>query len=182
MPRGGRRQGAGRKPKPTEIKVLQGTFRGDRHGDEAQPDVKGWPEPPAHLNARELELWGALGERCAAWSAPSDFLAFNGVVSLADRLLRNQEAQGETDTSGHPLTFKHVIKHVIGGDGNPVELEIVSPEENPLISQEIKLWRELRAFIGITGLSPADRARMKLSDPGAKKPANPLDRFIGRAR
>jgi len=39
-------------------------------------------------------------------------VAFNGgVVSLAAPILRNQEARRETETAGHPLTFKHVIKH-----------------------------------------------------------------------
>jgi len=74
-------------------------------------------------------------------------------MSLADRLPRNQEAQRETDTAGHPLTFKRVIKHTVDGKGQAVEVEIVSPEENPLISQEMKLWRELRAFIGLTGIT-----------------------------
>lgn len=139
--------------------------------------MQGWPKPPAHLNDRERELWIGLKEHCEPWAAPSDWLAFNGVVSLTDRLLRNQEAQQETDTAGHPLTFKHVIKHAVNEKGNPVELEIVSPEENPLITQELKLWRELRAFIGLTGLSPVDRARMKVAGE-EEKPANPLDRFL----
>jgi hypothetical protein len=172
---------SGRKRKPTELKVLQGSFRKDRHGDEAQPTGvnAGFPDAPAHLSDRERELWEDLRQKCESWAAKSDWLAFNGVVSLADRILRNQEAQRETDTAGHPLTFKHVIKHTVDGQGQPVELEIVSPEENPLISQEMKLWRELRAFIGLTGLSPADRARMRVTGAEEKK-SNPLDRFIKR--
>jgi hypothetical protein len=180
MAKGGSRSRAGRRRKPTDMKVIQGTFRGDRHGSEAQPAAKGWPDPPTHLSARERDLWASLREHCESWAAKSDWLAFNGVVSLTDRLLRNQEAQRETDTSGHPLTFKHVIKHAVDEKGRPTELEIVTPEENPLITQEMKLWRELRAFIGLTGLSPADRARMKVADSDTP-PANPLDRFIKKA-
>jgi hypothetical protein len=176
MAKGGRRQGAGRKPKPTEIKLLQGTFRSDRHGDEAQPEQKGFPDAPTHLTPRELEVWGQLQAKCAHWSAPSDWLAFNGVVSLVDRILRNQEAQRATDTAGHPLAFKHVLS-----DQGEKHIEIVQAEENPLITQEVKLWRELRAYIGITGLSPADRARMRVTTPDEKQ-ANPLDRFIKKSR
>ena len=177
MAKGGRRQGSGRRPKPTEMKVIQGTFRGDRHGHEIQDGPKGFPDAPEHLNSREKTLWEQLRGKCETWSSPSDVWAFNGVVSLADRLLRNHEAQRETDTSGHPLTFKHVIKHAVNEKYEPVELEIVTPEENPLITQEMKLWRELRAFIGITGLSPADRARMRVKAED-DTPKNPLERFL----
>lgn len=180
MPKGGRRHGSGQKPKPTELKVVQGTFRGDRHAEEAQPAVKGWPEAPAHLTEREAALWGALREHCEGWSAPSDWLAFNGIVSLTDRLLRNQEAQRETVGAGHPLAYERRIEHGMGSDGAGVAVETLTRKENPLISQEMKLWRELRAFIGLTGLSPADRARMRVT--GEDKSANPLDRFIKKSK
>lgn len=157
------------------MKVLQGTFREDRHGAEAQPSAKGWPEAPTHLTARERVIWDGLREHCEPWSAKSDWLAFNGVVSLTDRILRNQDAQRETETAGHPLAFKHVLS-----DQGEKHIEIVQAEENPLITQEVKLWRELRAYIGITGLSPVDRARMRVEGDAPK--ANPVDRFVKKTR
>jgi hypothetical protein len=117
-----------------------------------------------------------LKERCAAWVAPSDWMALHGIVAVMDRILRNQEAQRETETSGHPLAFKHIIE-----EANGKSIEVVEAKENPLITQEIKLWRELRAFIGITGLSPADRARVQ-KPGGDEKAVDPLDKFINRQR
>lgn len=179
MPKGGRRSHSGRKRKPTVMKVVQGTFREDRHGDEATVPTR-WPRRPAHLTARERQLWHGLKRYCAMWVAPSDWPALNGVVSLLDRVLRNQEAQRETETSGHPLVFRHVIKHTETVQGERAELEIVTAEENPLITQEVKLWRELRAYIGLVGLSPVDRARVQRHEPEA--PENPLEKFINRKR
>jgi hypothetical protein len=170
MPKGGRRARSGRKPKPTEMKVIQGTFRGDRHGNEAQPAQKGWPEAPGHLSERERQLWDGLRAHCEPWAAKSDWLAFNGVVSLADRVLRVQDAMRATEGAGNPLAFKYTPS----ADGDP-NLE---PKENPLYLLELKCWRELRAFIGLTGLSPVDRARMRVD--GEEKPANPLNRFLSK--
>jgi hypothetical protein len=164
MAKGGRRQHAGGQRKPTEMKVVQGTFRADRHAAEVRVP-SGWPKTPAHLNPRERALWKGLKRHCRAWVAPSDWLALNGVVSLADRLLRNQDAQRASATAGHPLV-KLSVK-------NPVATE------NPLISQELKLWRELRGYIAIVGLSPVDRARVQTSSAGDAR-ANPLDRFLNR--
>ena len=168
MAKGGRRAHAGMKRKPTAMKVVQGTFRADRHGTEAVIPAK-WPDAPAHLNARERELWASLRPHCETWVAASDWPALNGVVSLIDRVLRVQSAQRATDASAGPLAFKFTPS----ADGEPN----IEAKENPLYTLELKVWRELRAYIGLVGLSPADRTRVQ-KPGGEEKPANPLDRFI----
>jgi hypothetical protein len=145
----GKRGRSGRRRESTELKLVRGTFRADRHADEAQPAATGWPDPPAHLSARERVLWDALRTHCEPWAAKSDWLAFNGVVSLVDRLLRVQEALGEN------VDTQAAIK---------------------LQGMEMRIWRELRAFIGLTGLSPVDRARVRVTPK--ERPTNPLDRYI----
>lgn len=172
MAKGGRRTHAGRKPKPTAMKVLQGTFREDRHGQEAEIPLK-WPIPPTHLNDRERAVWADLETHCAAWVAPSDFLAINGVVSLVDKVLTIQAAQRATEGAGSPISFKFTPS----ADGEPN----MEPKENPLYGMELKTWRELRAYIGLVGLSPVDRARVQ-KPGGEEKPANPLDRFLKKAK
>jgi hypothetical protein len=167
---------SGRKPKPTGLKVVQGTFREDRHGAEVQPPAGGWPAAPAHLTAEERALWDGLREHCEPWAAKSDWIAFNGVVSLMAKVLRVQAAQHDTEEAGGPLSFKHTVQEK---DGK--ETTVVEAKENPLWGTEIKVWKELRAYIGLTGLSPADRARMRVTD-GSDKPANPLDRFLKKAK
>jgi len=53
----------GRKPKPTKLKVIQGTFRKDRaNSNEPDPEVK-IPSPPDFLNADALQEWGRMSEK-----------------------------------------------------------------------------------------------------------------------
>lgn len=152
---------SGRKRKPTELKVLEGTFRADRHGD--APQVKGqFPPAPAHLSKAERELWETLPR--VPWIVESDTLAVNGCVSTFERILRNQRAQGATESAGNPLAYKFTPS----ADGEPN----MEPKENPLITQEMRLWNSLRSWLATLGLTPADRAKMsapKVDDDAQNK-------------
>jgi hypothetical protein len=175
MAKGGRRVRAGRKPKPTELKIVQGTFRADRHADEVQVPSK-WPDVPPFdtLTDRQREIWEGLRDG-DTWHAETDWPAVWGLVKSVDGLLANHDAQLETDTSSHPLAFKHILQEKDGKS-----LEIVTAEENPLRLGELKYLDRLYKYIALNGRSPADRARMP--KPGEVKPQNPLDRFIKKAR
>ena len=140
---------SGRKRKPTELKVLEGSFRKDRHGDE--PRVTGvFPPAPAHLSEAERRLWETLPR--VPWIVESDTIAVNAAVSIFERILRNQTAQQATPDAGNPLAFKLTYD----GDGN----QNMEPKENPLITQELKLWGRLMSILASLGLTPADRAKM----------------------
>jgi hypothetical protein len=168
MAKGGRRAHAGRPRKPTTMKVVQGTFREDRHGAETQAPTE-FPKAPKHLSVKERAYWKQMEALVGTWTAKSDVFAINGVVSLFERILHNQQAQRQSAEAGHPLAFKYTIT----SDGEADEQKDIQVEakENPLITQEIKLWRELRAYIGITGLSPVDRARVKPAGEEQTKPS-----------
>ena len=167
----GTSRSGGRNRKPTALKLLQHTFRKDRHGAEVTVPIT-WPAPPKHLSARERELWDALEVHCAAWVAPSDWVVLNGVVSLIDRLLTIQATMRATPETASPVTLRYTPTV----DG-PLSVEATA---NPLFGMELKYWTTLRGYIGMTGLSPVDRARVPKSDSAAKS-ANPLDRFIKKA-
>lgn len=142
---------SGRRRKPRELKVLEGGFRKDRHGDEPEV-VLGWPKAPEALTRTERELWDALPK--VPWIVSSDVIAVHGAVSLYDRILRNQRAQQATAEAGAPLAYK-VLHDMDGG-------QTLEPKENPLISQELKLWARLFSVLGTLGLTPADRAKMRM--------------------
>ncbi len=189
MPKGGARARAGRTPKPTDLKVIHGTFRADRHGKEVRTGDAKFPKPPGflRLSGREKRIWKFLGEHCGAWTADSDWPTVWGVVRLVERLVRNQEAQLETETSGHPLAFKHTLRTTpraggrLGDTEAVEEVEIVEAKSNPLVDQEIKLFEKVRAYIGLLGLSPVDRARMpKLTTE--KKPVDPIQALLARGQ
>lgn len=161
------------------MKVIQGTFRDDRHGAEAQAAVE-FPTAPKHLSTRERSYWKQMQELCGAWTAKSDIFAINGVVSIFERILNNQTAQRQSAEAGHPLAFSYTV--TANGEGDNEKDVQVEAKENPLITQEIKLWRELRAYMAITGLSPVDRAKVRPG--GEEKPMKPtaLQDLIKRGR
>jgi hypothetical protein len=182
MPKGGPRRRAGRPRKPTELKVITGTFRDDRHGKEVRAEAPRFPLPPKFLmlDERQKRIWKNVGQHCGAWSSPSDWPTVWGLVRLVEQLIRCQEAQLLTDDAGGPLAYKHTIRHVpVVGSGSRdraddvQEIEIVEAKPNPLVLLEVRLFDKLRPFIAMLGLSPVDRARMpKLEAP--KKDVDPI--------
>jgi hypothetical protein len=170
MAKGGRREHSGRKRKATALKIVQGTFRDDRHGAEPRGVALAWPDPPQHLTERERALWADLGRVCGPWVAPGDWMAVNGAVSLMGRILAIQDAMRETPDAGRPLT----VTFTPSADGEPNP----EPAVNPLYGAELKFWTALRGYLAILGLSPADRTRMPAAPDAMNE--NPLDRFIKR--
>ena len=81
-------------------------------------------------------------------------------------ILRNHAAQRATPEAGNCLTFKY--SHDADGNQN------VEAKENPLITQEIKLWGRLMSILGTLGLTPADRAKMQ-----APKVEEAADKWAG---
>jgi phage terminase small subunit len=131
------------------MKVLEGSFRKDRHGD-SPAVVGGFPAAPDGLSPSELALWQAFPK--PNWIGQTDQIAVHGAVSVYERILRNQKAQQASPEAGSPLAFK--FSHDSDGNQN------VEPKENPLITQEIKLWARLFSMLSSLGLTPADRAKM----------------------
>lgn len=174
--KGGRRVRAGRPPKATEQKVLQGTWRQDRHGAEPTVAAK-WPAVPAHLNERERELWAGLEAHCAAWTAPSDWIAVNGLVSLMDIVLRLQAMQravlAVTPEAATDPEAKQRAENVAIAFATAML-------DGSLEAREIKAWRELRMYIAILGLSPVDRARVGGSSKPEAPAVDPMAKFLKR--
>jgi phage terminase small subunit len=153
MAKGGRRVNAGAKRKPFEKNVIEGTFRKDRHGN--PPQVAGsFPQPPGCLTEAERKLWETLPK--PGWIIESDVVAVHAAVSIYERILRNQRAQAATDDAGAPLAFKTVIT-----ERDNKEQMTVEAKENPLITQELKLWGRLMSILATLGLTPVDRAKMQ---------------------
>lgn len=113
MGTGGVRKGAGRKPKPKEIKLLQGTFRKDRDNPDAPPSIEGvmemlWERDPlttewfnrlvAYLKMEhrgsktdEAILWLAA-RRCAEIQLLDPDVAMYGRVYFKDGLMKSNPA------------------------------------------------------------------------------------------
>jgi hypothetical protein len=140
---------SGPRRKPKELKILEGSFRKDRQGH--QPDVVGaFPAQPDGLTESEQALWQAFPK--PNWIGETDAVAVRAAVTIYDRILRNQKAQQATEQASHPLAYK--FSHDADGNQN------VEPKENPLITQELKLWDSLMRKLETLGLTPSSRAKM----------------------
>jgi hypothetical protein len=94
MAKGGKRSGAGRKRKPPELRVLEGTFDKKLHGG-APAVVPGFPRPPKGLTLGERELWAEFPK--PAWIGQTDAVAVHAAVSVYERILWMQGRQAEAD-------------------------------------------------------------------------------------
>lgn len=154
MARGGARAGAGRKRKPLELKVLEGTWRRDRDAvptpvTPAVPDgLVEFPEPPSHLAADQRALWLDLRQHCGGWVRPGDWMAVAGVVRLEARLRQVQAAYESRRGTKDPMGIDTVV------------------------NLETKLLREQRGYLAILGLSPADRAKVSAPKPAVAPKAS----------
>lgn len=157
---------AGRPPKPTEMKRLEGTARKDRT-NAAQP-VSAPVEAlvmPLDLTDREKMAWTELEAVVLPMrvATPSDLPAFRQMVTT---LAIIEEARHAINELG--LTFT-----VTTESGVVVRKR---PEVEVLLAAKKQLAVELSRF----GLTPADRQRV--SALGAESEGDPLDEFAPGGR
>lgn len=86
MPSGGARHGTGPKPKPYELKVLEGKFIPPAERDHPPPSVVGgFPEAPEDLSEQEAKLWATFPK--PVWIGETDVLAVRAAVSVFAMIL-----------------------------------------------------------------------------------------------
>mgnify|MGYP006270603613 CR=1 FL=1 len=137
----------GRPRKPTNQKILQGTFRQDRAINEPQPDAPSEIEPPKELRtkrARELYV------KYASQLMPS------GLFTVAD---------------GASLATLVRVEILIDRLERKIQLDLLSGSaDNPIADPRLPAYRDLlkhaadlrRGF----GMDPASRSKIDLPAPG----------------
>jgi P27 family predicted phage terminase small subunit len=137
----------GRKPLPTNIKKLRGTWRPDR-GNANEPKVQpGVPEPPEWLSADALAEWRRIVPqlKAAGLLTRLDLAVLVGYVTAWADL-----CEATRNVAGHGTTY-------------------VSPRGTLVLHPELrrieKARAALRAFASEFGLSPSARARVGASPP-----------------
>jgi P27 family predicted phage terminase small subunit len=136
----------GRKPIPTELKILQGTARADRmNGSEPKPEVM-VPECPAHLNDEAKAEWNRLAPQLAQLRI---LTALDMAVLAAYCVSFSRWADAE----------RHVQE-----SGAVVRSPAGYPQVSPWLSVAHESLRQMRAFAVELGLSPSSRARLSIKD------------------
>lgn len=167
---------AGRKPKPTALKILTGN-PGHRplNQDEPQPK-RGIPTMPKWLKpfpfaakewkaeAKILDNMGVMTEADARALAERAYIAYK-----IQKLALDIEQEGDT-----------IEVKAINNEGEEIILNI---KTNPKVVQLKALLSEYRQYGSLLGLDPSSRSRLKTDNPKKKSKAQSFrDRKIGYAK
>ena len=161
---------AGRKPKPTKLKLLQGN-PGRRPINKNEPEPRpGIPRIPKWLKAHPTAV--------KEWRREAKILNEMGVLTLAEegdlamRVYLNcqiQELAAEIKDEGRVITIVQLNK-----DGEEV---ITATKTNPKCIQLKNLITEYRQLGSLLGLDPSSRSKLKTDRP---KPKSKAEQFRGR--
>lgn len=155
---------AGRKPKPTALRLLGGNA-GKRAVNKREPKpARGVPKCPAHLTARAKAAWKRIGPE----------LQKMGVLTLADgpalEMLCDAYAQyREADdcVQAEGLTYDTVSEL-----GTMVRAR-------PEVAMRADAWRRVRAMLAEFGLTPSSRSRVSAAKPEEER--DPFEELLKRA-
>ncbi len=153
---------AGRPPKPTALKQLQGTARPDRlNPDEPAPVVLQDAQPPAWLKGRARKAWREL--------AP--VLTEMGVLTVADRAALALLC----DTYGDYLALRETVER----EGRTYTLTTktgdIMPMPRPEVSIAADAWKRASAMLQQFRLTPASRSKVSATE---QVETDPFEQFL----
>ena len=152
---------AGRRPKPTHLKVVTGN-PGKRKLNENEPQpVREIPSPPAHLTD-----WGKV-----AWGKLTVLLDGMGVLTVADVFALERLCDIYADILQLRIT--------IADEGRTYTVQteggfLIKP--NPAVAMLADADRRFKSYLVEFGLTPAARTKVKVN--GGKE-EDPLQEFFG---
>lgn len=156
----------GRPPKPTALKILQGTARRDRlNPDEPQPPLLVEARPPSWLKGRARKGWQEL--------AP--VLLEMRVLTVGDRAALGLLC----DAYGEYLELRETVRRVgrtytmITESGS--EMVMARPEVNMMTDA----WRRSMAAMQQFGLTPSSRSKVSAKEAEQR---DPFEDFLAQRR
>lgn len=149
---------AGRRPKPTALKELEGN-PGKRRLNAEEPKPSGIPTCPKHLDKSAKAEWKRISRELITLGLLTsvDRAALAAYCSAWSRWISAEE---------NVQKFGAVIKSPKSG----------YPVQNPYIGISNTALDQMRKFLIEFGMTPASRSRLHVSDPG--EIADPFEQFM----
>jgi P27 family predicted phage terminase small subunit len=148
----------GRKPKPKQAHILNGTFRADRHGD--TPDFpRRAPSPPDHLDASAKKEWKRVVK----------VLLGAGLLTTADRAALAAYCQCYARWADAEKKVQEYGAVLISKDNK-------TPYQSPYLSVASRAMEQMLKFLIEFGLTPSSRARVKGTGPVG--PVDPMEALL----
>jgi P27 family predicted phage terminase small subunit len=141
----------GRKPKPTTLKVVQGTFRPDRHtdGEPLLPSVENKDiQCPSYLSDRARRVFKDLRELLSVDMKVLTKVDKHALILLADAWDEYMEARKDCIKNGS--TYE-----VMDDSGN------INLKTNPASYIRDKSWKRIVSLLSEFGCTPASRTKVK---------------------
>jgi P27 family predicted phage terminase small subunit len=147
----------GHNKKPTQAKIIQGTFRKDRApAKEPKPEkVSNVPKPPAYLSKYAKKVWKDLAEE----------LVEKGILTVVD-LPALEACCEETGKKG-----KRTLARYMKGRNSQTMPEYTAMN---------KAWATFKSFLTEFGLTPASRTKLEIAEPKGKG-EDPMEKLWNEA-
>lgn len=165
----------GHNKKPTQAKIIQGTFRKDRAPKkEPEPEkVSEVPKPPAYLSKYAKKAWKALAEE----------LVKKGILTVIDNLALEVccEAYGQ-----YRLAYEAVFRPVdpkTGKRGKRTFAEYMrgrNSQTMPEYTSMKRAWATFKGYLTEFGLTPASRTKLEIAEPKGKG-EDPMEKLWNEA-
>jgi P27 family predicted phage terminase small subunit len=163
---------AGRRPKPTHLKVVTGN-PGKRALNKREPKPqKVIPACPEHLSTSSKVAWGKLCvllDRMGVLTE-ADALALERLCDCYAEILECREIIARDGR-----TYKSI--RGIGDEDSPIEQVLM--KANPAVAMLADADRRFKGYLVEFGLTPAARSKVQVKDGDGDKQEDPLQEFFG---
>jgi len=155
----------GRKPKPTNLKVISGTNRADRRNDSEPRVTIAMPSPPPHLGKDALEEWERV---CVEMYGA-------GILSILDRggLAAYCQAYGRW------VQAEQALSRMADKDptnfGLMIKTQSGNAIQNPLVGSANKAMADMVRYAAEFGMTPS--ARSRITAIGVSDEQDPFAKF-----
>lgn len=148
----------GRKPTPTQLKVIKGTDRADRFNPrEPTPDAAR-PAPPQHLSE----------EATVEWARVSDELHTLGLISNLDRAALGAYCQAYGRWVQAERALARMAARDLAASGLMIKTQSGNAIQNPLVGAANKAMADMMRYAAEFGMTPSARSRIAVGEGDAE--------------
>lgn len=157
----------GRKPKPTNLKLIAGTDRADRRNDAEPKPARALPAPPAFLS----------DEAKAEWTRTADQLYQLGILSKIDRAALGAYCQAYGRWEQAERALARMAERDAVTHGMMIKTTNGNAVQNPLLGTANKAMADMMRYAAEFGMTPSARARIKAEPLGEED--DPAQKYFG---
>ncbi len=158
---------AGRRKKPTNIKVLHGTFRKDRNVTseiQARP-VKKIPPAPSWLDEAGRKEWKRVAKELHSMGLLT-ILDFTALEAYCVAYSRWQHAEKEIDINGFSYEYT-----------NREGVQMM--RKNPAVGIATESMKQMRMWLAEFGMTPSSRSKVSANPQNIE---DPMEAFLNRGK